>query len=260
MFCSIASEISIARQCLKISTVEFARLMKVSQASVSSWERFVRPVPRSAVANYLSLVFPNLRQDTRILMTDRYCRIMERDELLASILSLHHLSNLRLVLACASEIEFLLKKYPLFKEIPADNEINLQSDEMLTLLVRLNHNTHKVFDQCLNDMSSEELTFFAWFLNKIIQRVSIRFGNRNFTPNSLQEFCSGIFENNEHGCEIEVAKEMIIDLFHLCFKQLTISERNCAEIPHQELVTSFNAQHSLTATGVSGNDYHMGSL
>jgi hypothetical protein len=276
MFCSISSEISIARQCLKISTVEFARLLKVSQASVSAWERFVRPVPRNAIANYLSLVFPDLKQDAHILMTNKYCRVMERDDLLASILSSDHLSNLRLILACASEIRFLLQKYPLFEKVPIDNEINLRSSEMLALLVHLNHNVPKVFDQCLDSMSPEKLTFFNWLLNKIIQRVSIRFDDRNFTPSSLQEFHTGIFnvvhspeENNEHNkhlCEIEgdihlevATKEMVVDLFHLCFKQLIISEHSHIETPRGELPTLPNAP-ALTVVGISGNDYCIGLL
>ncbi|AEG15206.1 hypothetical protein Desku_1626 [Desulfofundulus kuznetsovii DSM 6115] len=294
MFCSVRSEIAIARQALSLSTVEFSRIVKASQASVSAWERYVRSVPRDAIAHYLSFVFPFSDRDKNIktIDTDTYYHAMEIDDLLSSLFNSLYLFDLRFVLACAFEVQFLLNKYPLFIKVPSDNDINLPPNKKLALLVHFNHNISKQYEQFIDKMSVEELTYFSWFLNKVVSRVSIEFEDHRFIPDGLYEFCSSVFNavkqykvpayykllKKEDENEIEeinyddyndiirkkgmircnvTAEGMIIDLFHLCFNHLIFSEQSCAKISNKELLLLPNG-HMLSLVGISGKVYYLG--
>lgn len=287
MFCSIRSELALARHCLNLSTVDFSRIVKVSQASVSAWERYVRSIPRDVVEHYLSYCFPHQK---KIVDTDTYYRAIEKDDLLSNLFSSFYLFDLRFVLACALEVQFLLKKYPLFTKVPSDNDINLPPNKKLALLVHFNHNVPKHYEQFIDKISIEELTFFSWFLNKIVSRVSIEFEDYRFMPDGLYEFCTSVFNalkqyklhpvyhkllKKEGEIENEInyddyndimrvkgmircnitAEGMVIDLFHLCFNHLIFSEQSWVKDKEPLLLPSSNM---LSLVGISGKIYHLG--
>jgi hypothetical protein len=305
MFCSVRSEIAIARQCLELSTVEFSRIVKMSQASVSAWENFTRSIPRDAIIHYLSYISQKPGQRQQHQQQQRVAHFLSSfpfkeietigsaeisvyetanivDEMIISVFSALGFCGFKFILACAFEVKHLIGSVAALAHPLLVSPLHLGRRGAKTLSL-LNHETPKNYRHLNENLNSEEKGMFSWFLDAIINRITLRLKGHRFSPENLYSFTAVIFraieayapafteneltsqesyENitNRVGGVLEsefeiVDKGMIADLFHLCFTNFVFSEQS-SDVIHEEPLRA--GMPTLSLVGISGRVYHLG--